>query len=69
MSIIFREMEEPLAQRYFTALKESRPANEFYDKAIYYLARHEAPYRKHMDNFMALKVYQPVFEQHKNFEH
>jgi tetratricopeptide (TPR) repeat protein len=48
------ETEEPLAQRYFTALKESRPANEFYDKAIHYLARHDAPYRKHMDSFMAL---------------
>lgn len=48
------EMEEPLAQRYFTALKESRPANEFYDKAIHYLARHDVPYRKHMDNFLAL---------------
>ncbi len=48
------EMEEPLAQRYFTALKESRPTDEFYDKAIRYLARHDTPYRKHMDNFVAL---------------
>ena len=43
-----------MAQRYFTALKESRPADEFYDKAIQYLARHDAPYREHMDNFVAL---------------
>lgn len=48
------ELEEPLAQRYFTALKESRPPAEFYQEAINYLARHDAPYRKHMDNFMAL---------------
>lgn len=48
------EMEEPLAQRYFLALKESHPTTEFYEKAIQYLARHDAPYRKHMDNFMVL---------------
>jgi hypothetical protein len=48
------ELEEPLAQRYFTALKESRPPAEFYQEAINYLARHDAPYRQHMDNFMAL---------------
>ncbi len=48
------EMEEPLAQRYFSALKESRPIAEFYEKAIQYLSRHDAPYHKHTDNFMAL---------------
>ncbi len=48
------ELEEPLAQRYFTALKESCPTDEFYEKAIQYLARHDTPYRKHMDNFIAL---------------
>jgi tetratricopeptide (TPR) repeat protein len=48
------EMEEPLAQRYFTALKESCAPAEFYDKALLYLARHDAPYHKHMDNFIAL---------------
>jgi hypothetical protein len=48
------EMEEPLAQRYFTALQESCPTNEFYNKAIHYLALHDQPHRKHMDNFMTL---------------
>ncbi len=48
------EMEEPLGQRYFTALKESKPTAEFYDKAIHYLAHHDKPHRKHMDNFIAL---------------
>ena len=48
------EMEEPLAQRYFTALKESCAPAEFYDKALLYLARHDAPYHKHMDNFITM---------------
>lgn len=48
------KMEEPLAQRYFTALRESYDPAEFYDKALNYLARHDAPYHKHMDNFIAL---------------
>lgn len=48
------EMEEPLAERYFMALKESCAPAEFFNKALGYLARHDAPYRKHMDNFMAL---------------
>jgi hypothetical protein len=48
------EFKEPFAQRYFVALKESRSAAAFYEAAISYLARHDAPYRKHMDSFMAL---------------
>ena len=48
------EMDESFGQRYFIALKESQSTPKFYARAISYLAHHDAPYRKHMDNFMAL---------------
>jgi hypothetical protein len=51
---LVQAVDEPFAQRYFVTLKESRSAVEFYEEAISYLAPHDAPYRKHMDNFMAL---------------
>ncbi len=49
------EMEEPLAQRYFVALKESQPTAVFYDKALIYVGCHDRSYNhKHRDNFLEM---------------
>ncbi len=49
------ELQEPLAQRYFVALKESQPTAVFYNKALIYVSRHDKSHtHKHRDNFLEM---------------